>query len=50
MNTCPYCLSESTSVSAYLACLERCEVEDARQRQWVKTHPTGRVREDIAAD
>jgi len=43
MNVCPYCLSEYSSASAALADIEACEAEDARQRAWVKNHPTGAV-------
>lgn len=46
MNVCPYCLSEYSSASAALADIEACEAEDARQRQWVAHHPTGRVRNE----
>jgi hypothetical protein len=46
MHTCEYCLADHGSWSAYLACVETCEIEDARQRAWVKSHPTGAVRKD----
>ena len=43
MYECEYCHSEHASWSAYLACVEVCEREDARQKAWIRKHPTGRV-------
>lgn len=43
MHACEYCFSEYRSWTAYLACIEVCEREDARQQAWVKNHPTGAV-------
>lgn len=43
---CSYCYSQYSAAGAAIACEEACETEDARQRAWVKAHPTGAVHRD----
>lgn len=50
MFQCDECPAEYTSAMAAAECGETDRVEDARERAWVKAHPTGRVRKEVVVD